>query len=192
MKPPVIIDLKTERTDVGQPLPAALRLLPVAFIASILGAIGISGYAMVQIKNAEAAEATAKAAETAQRMEITRIATESTGVEKEVANATEVKDWVATTNQLQPMLLAINRAMTNDNTISQLSLSRREEMSAQIIMSLQLSSAKGQAQIDLIRTSLSQGLGMRSFSETMSTRGAKNEMNFDCTWIQTDQISEAK
>ena len=82
MKPAVLIDLKTERSDVGQPLPAALRVLPVAFLLSVLGAIGISGYSMWQIKVAQDAEKVAREAETTQRTEMERISTETAAVQK--------------------------------------------------------------------------------------------------------------
>ncbi len=190
MKLAILPDLKTERSDVGQPLPAPLRVLPVAFLASILGVIGISAYSMLQIKVAQDAAKVAREAESAQQTEITRIAGESTAVQKEVDNANEVKDWVASTNQLQPMLTTITRAMTNENTISGLTLSRREDMSSQVQMALQINAAKGQQQVDQIRTALSGALGMRSFSENINIKG-KNELSFDCTWIHTES-SETK
>ncbi len=186
MKPPIIADLKTERADVGQPLPAPMRILPVAFLASILGAIGISGYSLLQIKVAEDAEKAAREAETVQKTEMDRIATEIAAVQKEVDNANEVRDWVQSTNQLQPMVTTITRAMTNENSITQMTLSRREEMSSQVTMALQLSAIKGQQQVDQIRTAVSGNLGMRSFSESIAAKGSKNELTFDCTWIHTE------
>jgi hypothetical protein len=191
MKLAILPDLKTERSDVGQPLPAPLRILPVAFLASILGAIGISAYSMLQIKVAQDAAKLAREAETAQQAEMTRIGGETTAVQKEVNNANEVKDWVASTNQLQPMLTAITRAITNENTITQLSLSRREDMNAQVQMALHISAAKGQQQVDQIRTALSGSLGMRSFSENINIKG-KNELSFDCTWIHTESAESKR
>jgi hypothetical protein len=196
MKPAVITDLKTERIDVGQPLPAALRLLPVAFFASILGVIGISGYATWQIKVSQDAALVARRAKAAQDTEIARIKTDTEAVKKEVANANEVKDWVLTTNQMQPMVTAITKAMTVENSITQISLKRREEMSSQIEMALQLTVptvAKGAQQVDQIRTAVAAKLGMRSYSEdTNQTKGSKGEISFGCVWIQPEGTDAKK
>jgi cell division protein FtsL len=186
MKPIVIHDLKTERPDVGQPLPGALRALPVLFFAAILGAIGFSAYAFWQKKLVEKEEGELRQDETAQMTEQQRLKLEDETIRKEIANANEVREWLQSTNQMQGMVTTISRAMTAESTISQLTLARRDEMNSQIQMALQINASHGQQQVDQLRTAVSDLLGYRSFSEAIDTKGNRTELSFDCTWIKID------
>ncbi|MEI6536229.1 MAG: hypothetical protein WCN98_12860 [Verrucomicrobiaceae bacterium] len=186
MKPSVIVDLKTERPNVGQPLPSALRILPFLFGCSILGAIVLTAYSFWQIKVAETKAAEASDAEAAQKVEVKRLQTEEESINKEVKNAKDVREWLAGTNQLQGLITTITRAMTQESTISQLTLARREEMSAQIEMALQMNCAHGQQQMDQIRTAVAGALGYHSYSDNSQSKDNKSEITFDCTWIKND------
>ena len=186
MKPPVIHDLKTERPDVGQPLPAALRVLPLIFFASVLGAVGMSAYALWQIKIAEQGEHDAQGAEVAQKAETKRLETDEAAIEKEVKNANEVRDWLQGTNQLQKLITTICGSMAQDSTISQLTLARRDEMASQVQMALTINSAHGQQQVDQVRTAVSGALGYHSYSDNISNKDRKTEYTFDCTWVKPD------
>lgn len=186
MKTSVTLDLKTERTSVGQPLPPALRVLPVVFFASILGAIGISAYSFWQIGIAEKKTALAienKASEEAGKK---KLEAEEVEINKEVKNAEEVRDWLAGTNQLQPLVTTITRSMTPESTISQLTLARREEMSAHVAMALEINSASGQQQLDMVRTSVVGALGYNSYAENIQTKDKTNGFTFDCIWIKNE------
>lgn len=186
MRTTVIPDLKTERSDVGQPLPSALRIFPVLFFGSILGVAGIAGYSYFQMQIAEQKESQARTAEAGVQGEIARVAKEEEGINKEVKEANEVKDWLAGTNQLQSLVTTICSSINADSTITQLTLARQDELSSQVKMSLQLNSLKGAQQVDQIRTALAGALGYRSFQEDINSKGGKSELNFDCTWIKTD------
>ena len=48
-------DLKTDRPDIGQPLPRILALLPVAFVLTVLGAIALNALFFFQVRNSEQA-----------------------------------------------------------------------------------------------------------------------------------------
>ena len=190
MKPIAIVDLKTERSDVGQPLPSALRLLPVIFFAGILGTISFTAYAFWQIKIAEKKEAEAQTAEAAQKAEITRLTADEAAIEKEVKNATEAREWLLGTNQLQKLTKIICESMTPESTIAQLTLARRDEMASQVEMALTMNSAHGQQQVDQLRTAVSNALGYHSYSDNINNKGGKTEVTYDCTWIKGDS-SEA-
>lgn len=186
MKPPVIHDLKTERADVGQPLPAALRLLPVLFFSSVSGAIAMSAYSFWQIKVAEENEHKAQEAEAGQKAETKRLDEDSAAVDKEVRNANEVKDWLIGTNQVQPLIKVICSSMTQESTISQITLARRDEMAAHVQMAMTINSAHGQQQVDTLRTAVSGALGYHSYSDNITNKDRKTEVSFDCTWIKSD------
>lgn len=190
MNPIAIVDLKTERSDVGQPLPSALRLLPVLFFAGILGTISFTAYAFWQIKVAEKKEMEAQTAEAAQKAEITRLTADEVAIEKEVKNATEAREWLLGTNQLQKLTKIICESMTPESTIAQLTLARRDEMASQVEMALTMNSAHGQQQVDQLRTAVSNALGYHSYSDNINNKGGKTEVTYDCTWIKGDS-SEA-
>lgn len=192
MKPAVIVDLKTERTDVGQPLPAAMRALPILFFLSILGAIGISGYSVWQTKVAQNKTREASELESAEKAKISQLVTAEEAINKEVKNADEVKDWLSGTNQLQGLITTIARAMSPESTISQLTLARRAEMSSQIEMALQMNSAHGQQQMDQIRTAVAGTLGYHSYSDASEYKNGKTEISFDCTWIKNENSDPTK
>lgn len=186
MKPSVTLDLKTERTNVGQPLPPALRILPVAFFLSILGAIGISAYSFWQIGIAEKKTALAIENKSTEEAEKKKLEAEEVEINKEVKNAEEVRDWLAGTNQLQPLVTTIARSMTPESTISQITLARREEMSAHIAMALEVNSASGQQQLDMVRTSVAGALGYNSYADNVQTKDKTHGITFDCIWIKNE------
>lgn len=190
MKPIAIVDLKTERSDVGQPLPGTLRLLPVLFFAGILGTVGFTAFAFWQIKIAEKKEAEAQTAEAAQKAEITRLTADEAATEKEVKNATEAREWLLGTNQFQKLTKIICESMAADSTIAQLTLARRDEMASQVEMALTMNSSHGQQQVDQLRTAVSNALGYHSYSDNINNKGGKTEVTYDCTWIKGDS-SEA-
>ena len=48
-------DLKTDRPDIGQPLPRILVLLPIVFVFTVLGAIALNALLFFQMRNSEQA-----------------------------------------------------------------------------------------------------------------------------------------
>ncbi len=187
MKLSAFHDLKTERNDVGQPLPAALRLLPVLFYAGILGAIGFSSYAFLQMKAAQMKTGEAKTAAAREQSEGAKLKADESSIMAEDKNAREVQRWIVGTNQMQAVALGILRTIDTDASVSDMILTRREEQPSQIELSLTMNSPKGPRQVEAIRTKLQDVLGYRTFSENIDKGNDKtNSFNFNCVLVKTD------
>jgi hypothetical protein len=187
MKPAVLHDLKTERTDIGQPLPAALRALPFIFFASIAGAIGLSTYSFIQMKMAQQKQAEAQSKEQGEQNEITNLKREVEAVEAEFNNARQVQGWLNATNQIQPIVLSVCRSIEADASLTSLTLTRREEMPSQIQLAVQLNSPNRTRQVETIRTKLQDLLNYRTFSEQIDNNSkTASEMNFSCVLVKAD------
>lgn len=189
----VIPDLKTERLDVAQPLPAPLMVLPLLVYAGILGAIAMSSHAFLQMRQAEQKAREARQANAGEQAQIAQLKSEFAAIEAEEKNAKEVQQWIQGTNQLQPIVLALARSMDAESTISSMTLARKEEIPSQVQMGLQITSPHGPQQIDALRNAMMTALSYRSFSENIDNKkGGKRDLSFDCTWIKTEILDPGR
>ena len=104
-------DLKSDRPDIGQPLPGVLAFVPILFVLAVLGAIGLNTLFFFQLAASEKAktEWTEKTAdESAQQG---KISTKINGVKAESKRAEDVRSWVEGSRQLQPLAVAIARSI---------------------------------------------------------------------------------
>ncbi|CAN5331488.1 hypothetical protein BH23VER1_BH23VER1_06290 [soil metagenome] len=136
-------DLKTERPDVGQPLPAALRLLPFAFYLTTVGAIVLTAYFYFELSSARAAKESWIADEQQQVRLLKDLETVTEEVKTETRRAEEIAAWVEGSRSIQELCLAVSRSMDQDLTISRLSLERQKENPAQIQIGMELGVRRG-------------------------------------------------
>ena len=133
-------DLKTDRPDIGQPLPAILTFLPILFVMSALGAIVLSALFFFQLQSAEKGteEWKVKVADT--EAEKGKLAVRMKEMKAEDKRAKDVRKWVEGSSLLQPLILTITRSTDSHNTaISELSLFRDLANSEQIRLGFKIS-----------------------------------------------------
>jgi hypothetical protein len=182
-------ELKTDRVDIAQPLPGALRVLPILFYFSIAATIALNALFAYQRINSEKSmnDWTQKAqAEEATKASVKK---QKDAINLEVARANDVVEWINGAAPLQPLALEIARSMDQSkSTISNLDLSRDNANPNQIRLKLDFSKG-GQKQLDFTLERL-QELGYRQFNAVQS-QGDNGTSSYQATLIKTNNQSVA-
>jgi hypothetical protein len=155
-------DLKTERYDVGRPLPGILRLLPAGTYFTAVASVGLSGLLLWQLKQAQVARDGWRGEEAARKSEQARLTQENDAVTKEAKRAEDVRKWVLGSDPMQELLVTIVRSMRPTSALSDLSLTRDKDDPKKISFTLQVS-AGGPAQLDETLGKLATSLSYRPY-----------------------------
>ena len=180
-------DLKTDRPDIGQPLPRILVLLPIFFVFTVLGAIALNALFFFQMRNSEQATEEWKlkvAEESAKQKEIVAKIDDIKGEER---RANDVRDWVEGSRQIQPLAVSIARSMDVKSSIAELSLLRESENPKQIKLGFKFDNG-GQKQLDATLEAVN-SLGYRSYSANQ-TAGKEGSLDYHATLIWQNSNKE--
>ena len=104
-------DLKTERPDVGRPLPAILRLLPISLYLSGAAALGFSALFLWQFKLDLEARDSWRTSEAATRSEQSHLAAETEAINRESKRAEEARKWLQGSEPMQEMIVSVVQSM---------------------------------------------------------------------------------
>ena len=180
-------DLKTDRPDIGQPLPRILALLPIAFVLTVIGAIALNALFFFQMRHSEQANEEWKlkvAEESAKQKEIVAKIEE---IKDEERRANDVRDWVEGSRQIQPLAVSIARSMDVKSSIAELSLLRESENPNQIKLGFKFDNG-GQKQLDATLEAVN-SLGYRSYSANQ-TAGKEGSLDYHATLIWQNSNKE--
>lgn len=179
----VIHDLKTNRKEVSGGLPAAYKIIPVAFYIALLSSLILSIFFYLSIRSykneqiiAETKLAQAKGEEskfTASHKEIVAITEKAEGIAK----------WLEGARPIQPVTTAIGRSMTENSTIAELAFTRNPEIPAHTFMQLKINGG-GTDQIESTLASIN-SLNYQTYSAQKVT--ARNAVDFQATLIYTER-----
>ena len=181
-------DLKTDRPDIGQPLPGILALLPIAFVLSVIAAIALNTLFFFQLRNSEQAKEEWKlkvAEESAKQKEIVAMIEL---IKDEERRANDVRDWVEGSRQMQPLAVSIARSMDVKSSIAELSLLRDSENPKQIKLGFKFDNG-GQKQLDATLEAVN-ALGYRSYSANQ-TAGKEGSLDYQATLIWQNSNKES-
>jgi len=182
-QPRICHDLKTDRTDIAQPLPGAMRVLPIFFFFAIIAGIGLSALFFMQTKESEKSKE--EWATRAKQEEKTKLSVkgEQASIDTEVERANDVVNWINGAAPVQPLALAIARSMgETKSTIAEMALTRDKANPNQIKLRLDFDKG-GQRQLDYTLEKL-QNLGYRQFS-AIQAKGDSGGFNYQATLIKT-------
>jgi len=173
-------DLKTERREVSQGLPQALRFVPIAFygaavlctLASIWFFIGTNGHK---------AEAERWAAQKLQlEGQSKQLDTEKKKTEEQNKRADKVVAWVEGARPLQPLSASISRSIGVQSTISEIIMTRSSERPEQIYLTLRLDNATSRVldtTLDSIRS-----LSFRAYQAQSTNKDTSLDYNAILVW----------
>lgn len=178
-------DLKTERTDVLQPLPGVLRLLPFAFYVAALASILLTSVFYLQLRKAQETKKLAIAEEQRQLKMGKDLDGIISSVRDEVAKADELVSWVEGTREIQSLTVAVTRSMDTESTIAELSFDRKRDNPSQVQIGLKIngSGAPVARQVDQTLEELDR-LNYRSYSATQVQE--KGALHYSATLIHQD------
>jgi hypothetical protein len=178
-------DFKTERPDVGKPLPALLRLLPFGAYFSMVASVGLAALLGWQLSRAHKARDEWKAQETTLLAQNEKVKKEIEAVTRETKRAEEVKRWVVGSEPMQDVVVAIVRSMRPSSALSEVQLVRDRNDPRKVEFSLQLTSG-GASQLDQTLGKLTSELNYRPyFAQQKQEKGG--EISYSATLIKQEK-----
>jgi hypothetical protein len=172
-------DLKTERADVSQGLPAYFRAVPVLFYIGLVAACGLGSWFYVGFRSASASKEFWVQEDSKSQTANERIGKDRKEILEQNDRARDVVAWMEGAQGLQPLSVAITRSVAPTVTISELSLTRSTEIPSQIHFSLKLDGA-GPDQLDRTLASVKE-LSYRAYSAQQTK--AKSSLDYKATLI---------
>jgi hypothetical protein len=131
-------DFKSPRNDTSKRLQPIFAMIPILFYVVLLGGsyVGITSY--LNYREAVASRDQWKAYQAEQDEAKARIETEKTQVTQEKWKAEKLAQWVEGTRALQPISVAIARAMPPEISLAELSLERSLDLPQQITLGVRI------------------------------------------------------
>jgi len=178
-------DLKTERPDVGRPLPAILRLLPIGLYLSGAAALCFSTLFLWQFKAAQENRDTRRGEEAMSKSEQARLAAETDAISREAKRAEDARKWIQGSDPMQELLVTVVRSMRPTSSLADLSLIRDKDDPRKIAFTMQVSTG-GPAQLDETVGQLASALNYRPyFAQQKQEKGV--EIAYSATLIKQDR-----
>lgn len=173
-------DFKTPRTDMSRRLPGTMRMVPVIFYVVTL----LTGFFLVKdfrdLQDAEKRRLAATQEQAQITAEKTKLDEEKNKIDNELSRAQAVAKWVEGTRVLQPISVAIARAMPPETNITELSLERSADLPAQISMLVRLVNASA-AEVPKIESAVNR-LHYRTHSGQQAKQGDQVEFRSMLVW----------
>jgi len=167
-------DLKTERPDVAQPLPAVASALPIAFYLACVGAIGLNVMFWMKTKAANEKRDEWQQVESSEIRQKGDIVSKQESLDKEEARAKDVLAWIEGSRSFQPLIVSIAKSMEAKGSIVELGLARDPSNPRQVRLDIKFEGlANVRAQIESIELALL-GMGYRTYG-AQQTRGQGNK-----------------
>lgn len=179
----ILPDFKTERTDVLPPLPAVLKVVPIGFVFSVLGLIGMAAYSFQTKKALALEEQDLRSQQQREQSEIVTLQQQESRLHLEARQAREVQNWVSGSTEIYPLLMKIARTVSPETIISELTLGRLEENPSHLKMNLKLHSPRGSEQTETLTQEISDTLRLRQYSASTTPADTDpSEVVLDCSW----------
>ena len=173
-------DFKTPRTDMSRRLPNSMRIVPVVFyiVLGLCSYIAINDFRGYKIAERETKEATAEKAKLDEAK--TKLDSERATIEDQRTRAESYAKWIEGTRILQPITVAVARAMPPETNITELALERSPDLPEQV--SLLVRMANGTlAEVSKVEASLNR-LHYRSHSPGQAKQGDQVEFRAMLVW----------
>ncbi len=181
-------DLKTERPDIGRPLPGILRLLPLGFYAAVLASICLTALLAWQTGRARVARDEARAEETTFKSQGASLTAEITQITTETKKAEDVKKWVVGSEPVQEVVVSVLRSMRPTSSVGDLALVRDKDDPRKFSFNLVIG-AGGPGQLDETMGRLAGEFGFRPYFASQKQEKA-GEIAYSATLIKQERSAE--
>lgn len=162
-------DFKTPRTDTSKRLPNSYKLIPVLFYIALIGGAYTMTMDYMAYKRAQQTKIDADAVRKEHEDATSKLRDEKNALDEETAKAEKVAKWIEGSRNLQPIGVAIARAMPPEARVTDLTIERGDQVPANLSLSIRLNGGSA-AEVGLIESSLSR-LNYRSFSPQQTKNG---------------------
>lgn len=173
-------DFKTPRNDSSRRLPGSMRLVPVLFYIVTLATGFFVFKDMNDLGNYEKQRVAAEKEKQEIAAEAAKLGEEKVQIENELFRAQSVAKWVEGTRVLQPVSVAIARAMPPETNISELLLERSSDLPAQVSLLVRMINASI-AEVPKIESAVGR-LHYRTHSGQQAKQGDQVEYRSMLVW----------
>ena len=174
-------DFKTPRTDMSRRLPASMRMVPVMFYAVLLVSALMIVKDFTDLNRAKSDLAQSNARKDEAVAAKTKLLAEKDQIETEKFRAEGIAKWVEGTRVMQPISVAIARAMPPETNITELVLERNADFPDKVSMLLRLVNG-GANEIEKVQKALER-LHYRSHSPQQARQGDLMEFRSMLVWL---------
>lgn len=162
-------DFKTPRNDTSKRLPDTFKAIPVLFYLSIVGAVYFMTMDWMSYKQAEKDKKVSEERKAELDEATKQLQTEKTDLDAETAKAESLAKWVEAARNVQPISVAVARAMPPEVRLSDLTIERSDQVPANLSFGIKINGGSA-SEIALLESSLSR-LQYRSLSAQSSKVG---------------------
>ncbi|MEM7603327.1 MAG: hypothetical protein AAF357_18180, partial [Verrucomicrobiota bacterium] len=179
----IIHDLKTERQNISEGLPAGYKLIPVSFYIVSLATVFLSLFFYLSKKAYESTETSMRDRQSQAQTQQTGFVSQQNTISAESKKAEGIAKWLEGSRPLQPVTAVVGRSMGKDSTIAELSLDRNPEIPAHTFMQLKIDGG-GSQQIENTLSAI-YALDYQTYS-AQQVKG-RNSTDFQATLIYVDR-----
>ncbi len=162
-------DFKTPRNDTSKRLPDTFKAIPILFFLSLVGSAYFMTMDWMAYKQAQKDKLEAEARKTELDDAAKKLQDEKASLDSETTKAETLAKWMEGARNVQPISVAISRAMPPEVRLSDLTIERSEQVPANLALSLRINGGSA-SEVGLIETGLSR-LQYRSVSPQQSKEG---------------------
>ncbi|SKA92095.1 hypothetical protein SAMN02745166_01839 [Prosthecobacter debontii] len=162
-------DFKTPRTDTSKRLPNSFKLVPLAFYLALVGGTYFMTMDWLAYKKAQQAKQQFEQVRKEHEGVSKQLMNEKMALDAETAKAEVVAKWVEGARNIQPISVAIARAMPPEVRISDLSIERGDQVPANLSLTLRINGGSA-TEVALVDSSITR-LNYRSYSPQQSKNG---------------------
>ncbi len=162
-------DFKTPRTDTSRRLPPTFRMVPIAFYLALVAGSYFMSMDWLAYQRAQKEKLQANEQKQALDSATAKLKSDKEKLDTETRKGEIIAKWVEGSRNLQPLGVAVARAMPPEVRITDLSIERSDQVPSNLAFSVRINSGTAQ-EVGLVETSLSR-LNYRSLSPQQSKNG---------------------
>lgn len=173
-------ELKSDRKDICNGLPPALKLVPVLFYVSVAACSLAMIWFWVGIRSAKTQSSRWTAQTTHLKGQSANVAKQHGEIMALNAKATRVAEWMDGAHSLQPLSVGIARSVGSEASIAELLLTRNSEIPSQIKLSLKMDDVSSKildSTLDSIRMN-----SFRPYSAQQTKKGHSLDYTATLVW----------
>jgi hypothetical protein len=175
-------DFKTPRLDGSRRLPRTFMLVPILFYFSVLGGayLGITSY--MSYSESLTKRDTFKNQTTELQAQRAKVTAEIVNINKEKLKAEKIAQWVEGTRMIQPISVAITRAIPPEISLGEMSFERSVDIPAQINLSIRINNG-GMEEVGKIQNGI-QSLKYHAYNSQQLKNGDFMDYRTILVWQQ--------
>ncbi len=176
-------DFKTPRTDTSKRLPNSFKMIPIAFYLALVGGAYFMTMDWLAYKRAQQDKVNFENVKKQHDDVAAKMQEEKAALDAETAKAEAVAKWIEGARNLQPISVAIARAMPPEVRLSDFTLERSDQVPSNLTLALRINGGSAQ-EVGLIENSISR-LNYRSYSPQQTKEGESIE--YRSTLVRQEQ-----